>query len=544
MLDANTGNWILTLTNVPGGETVTTKDGSILRIRYDRNANRYLGWNLSQAIPPAGPVGTEEQQWEPMVGRTINAVNNTIWTEYGPDPDNPRTGWTEDDILPRYGHTINTTAPADLPRGFDVLLDENRVIKQFVHSYVPRNLRWGTDDQTFTIAVVDISKGGAYSPFPDKPATQNWDLGYSTSLKWKKDFTFPLGGNRTWGLGPMSYEEQVFTLWCKEERQWWGYSLADGSMLWGPSEPHSVWEMFSTDGEGRYAYGNLYSSHMGGTLYCNDILTGEEKWTYTAEGIGYESPYGDYTLGRASIAIADNKIFVSTTEHSPTQPLARGSYLRCIDAHTGEEIWKTLNYVDRSIAIADGCIVALNTYDNRMYVYGKGPSATTVSVKSDVIQEGDTMMVTGTVTDQSPGAKGTPAIADEHMDAWMDYLYMKQAMPHDAVGVSVRLTAYDPNGNFQDIGTTTCDANGNFGLSWTPPVPGDYYIRADFDGSGSYGASSDTTYMTVTSAPAATPPPDPTPAPMTDTYVLGMGAAAIIVIIVIGLVLILMMRRK
>ena len=35
MLDANTGNWILTLKNVPGGTSVTDQDGSQLRYSYN-----------------------------------------------------------------------------------------------------------------------------------------------------------------------------------------------------------------------------------------------------------------------------------------------------------------------------------------------------------------------------------------------------------------------------------------------------------------------------------------------------------------------------
>ena len=63
------------------------------------------------------------------------------------------------------------------------------------------------------------------------------------------------------------------------------------------------------------------------------------------------------------------------------------------------------------------------------------------------------------MTDQSPGAKGTPAIADANMQAWMEYLYEQQAMPTNAKGVEVTLTAIDPNGNTH-IGTATSDTSG------------------------------------------------------------------------------------
>jgi hypothetical protein len=153
-------------------------------------------------------------------------------------------------------------------------------------------------------------------------------------------------------------------------------------------------------------------------------------------------------------------------------------------------------------------------------------------------------MITGTVTDQSAGAKGTPAIADEHMDEWMEYIYMNRPKPTTAVGVTVKLSAYDPNGNYQDIGTTTCDMEGNFGFSWTPPVPGTYYVQADFEGTESYGPSTATTYFNVDAAPEATPPPEPTPPPTTDATLMGLGVAAVVAIVVFGLLILLMLRKR
>jgi hypothetical protein len=148
-------------------------------------------------------------------------------------------------------------------------------------------------------------------------------------------------------------------------------------------------------------------------------------------------------------------------------------------------------------AIADGYIVTLNLYDNRIYCYGKGPSATTVTAGPKVSTLGSSVLIEGKVTDQSAGAKGTPAMSDEDMSAWMEYMYMQQAMPANAQGVKVKLYSIDPNGNYQDIGEATTDISGNFGVSWVPPVPGDYFLMAEFEGTASYGSSYATTYFTV-----------------------------------------------
>ena len=154
----------------------------------------------------------------------------------------------------------------------------------------------------------------------------------------------------------------------------------------------------------------------------------------------------------------------------------------------------------------------------------------------------------------------------------MEYLYQQRPMPTNAKGVSVHVTAIDPNGNFQDLGTTTSDLNGNFGITWTPPVEGKYQIIAAFDGTKSYGGSSASTYMAVvlpsaaspavvTPTPAATEPvtpvsptpvqtpvsPSPTQAPppatadMTTTYV---AIAAAVVIIAVAAAAIVLRKRK
>lgn len=95
---------------------------------------------------------------------------------------------------------------------------------------------------------------------------------------------------------------------------------------------------------------------------------------------------------------------------------------------------------------------------------------------------------------------------------------MQQPKPTNAKGVNVHLTAIDPNGNFQDIGTTTTDLNGKYAISWTPPVEGTYHVTASFEGTDSYYTSQDTTYFAVNpvASPQVTPtptnvPPSPTP---------------------------------
>jgi hypothetical protein len=230
--------------------------------------------------------------------------------------------------------------------------------------------------------------------------------------------------------------------------------------------------------------------------------------------------------------------------------------IRAIDADTGQELWNVTHWAITA-AVSDGYLIALNYYDNSVYCYGKGPSATTVTADPKVSIHGNSVMIEGTVTDQSPGGKqdssgnlifplkGTPAIADEYMGKWMEYLYAQRPMPTDAKGVEVELTTIDPNGNCYSIGNATSDITGKFGLAFTPEVTGTYQIIATFAGSNSYGSSSATTYITVDEAsPVITPEQSPTNTSMADLYFLPVSVGMIIAIIVVAALLAILLFRK
>jgi hypothetical protein len=202
-------------------------------------------------------------------------------------------------------------------------------------------------------------------------------------------------------------------------------------------------------------------------------------------------------------------------------------------------------------AIADGYIVTASQYDNMVYCIGKGPSATTLTAQPDISVHGTSVLITGTVTDQSPGAKkiapnfgyvnGVPVVSDADQQVWMEYLYMQQACPTTATGVDVTLDTLDPNGNFIHIGTVTSDMSGGFKKMFTPEVPGEYTIIATFAGSESYGSSYAQTYIGVSEAPPATAAPE-YPQPIDNTMTILY--ATIAIIIAIAIVGILLLRKK
>jgi len=255
--------------------------------------------------------------------------------------------------------------------------------------------------------------------------------------------------------------------------------------------------------------------------------------------------------------IADGKIYLEHHEHSPIDPLPRGAPFVCLNATTGEEIFKVNLRATEwggSAAIADGIIAMFNSYDNRIYALGKGPSATAVTASPEVSVHGSSVLVKGMVTDVSPGTEdyaltarfpnGVPAVSDESISDWMKYVYLQFPRPANATGVEVVVEVLDPNNNFYEVGRTTSDASGFYSCAFTPEVPGKYTIIATFEGSKAYYGSFAETAINVEEAPAATPAPTPTPAPMTDTYVMGFGIGMIIAIIAVGLLLFLLLRKR
>jgi phage terminase large subunit-like protein len=151
------------------------------------------------------------------------------------------------------------------------------------------------------------------------------------------------------------------------------------------------------------------------------------------------------------------------------------------------------------------------------------------------------VLIEGTVTDQSPGAKDTPAIADASMTQWMEYLYMQKPMPTNAVGVEVVVSVVDPNGNCYEVGRTTTDTSGMFKMTFTPEVPGEYTVVATFEGSESYWCSYAETAIGVSEAPAATPEPTPVPQAPVEMYFAVSTIAIIVAIAIVGLMI---LRKK
>jgi outer membrane protein assembly factor BamB len=350
------------------------------------------------------------------------------------------------------------------------------------------------------------------------------------------------------------------TLGGSKYLKYWGYDLYTGKQIW-VTDPEPQENYYSQ--QINVYQDKLITSGYGGVVIAYDLKTGKQVWNFTAINIGSESPYGNFPIN--IFAVCDGKLYTLTGEHSITQPMWRGPNIRCINATTGEEIWNLLgmgadngaHLTGQYMQMGDGKVVGLNYFDNELYCIGPGPSATTVSAPQIIPTLGSSVMLTGTVTDQTATGRrndnynfdftlqGTPAISDASMGRWMEYMYENQIMPKNATGVPVTLSAIDPNGNYIQIGQTTSDSHGNYGLTFTPQVPGTYQILASFAGSKAYSPSSATTYLSISDI-AATPTPTITPQAQSvaDLYFVPAIIGLFVFVAIIGAVIILMLRKR
>jgi outer membrane protein assembly factor BamB len=519
MYDAWTGEWILNITGVTSsGTMIFGLKGEILRYTLDGTNNKLTMWNSTKLLLTGMRVIGVAIDWAPSKG----VYNYSVGIQ-----------WTKN-------LTDVAGSPSISKLTSDLLLASN------------------------TFGITDT-----------QPEVIRQDVAYS--LKEGQEGTLLWAKNRTMfdandGINEIS--DGVYISFAREKLQWSGYDAYTGELIWTAEPFGTAFSMYSGRADKTViADGVIYNTGYDGMVRALNLTTGELMWTwYTGSG-GLDSPYGGWALqgGYTGPRYADGKFLAINGEHTPMSTPWKGGKVYAINGETGEEVWSISGTQAEACpsAVGWGCFVYLNGYDGKVYCFGKGKSATTVSAPQTFLSRGTAVMITGTVTDQSPAQLGTPAISDESMSAWMEYLHMQKTKPTNATGVQVKLTAFDPNGNTVEIGVATSDTNGNYGLMWTPQLEGQYKVIATFEGTDSYGGSDATTYLgvgsaaspaptatptptptvTPTATPTATPTPAVTPSPVPEpkgfpTTELYIAIAAAVIIIAIAAVAVVLRKRK
>ena len=533
------------------GTQVYTEDGSICYYNIVNKGNItnpswYCSiWNSSAGTMPASQLGTGLWQWRPAGGNFGGASSYFSATLSYNNVHNGELFYSANFSIP------NVIAP------LNSALNETgtiRAIRQDNYMIVGTK-GWNTNayDQKGYMWCISLAPNSSRG-------TLLWSSSYNPPYA---DVTKNITTTQTFSggldLDGVYPEDNVITWHDVQTLQRWVYDLPTGELLW-TSPLQSNWDYYSM-GSAVVDHKLLCYGSYSGQFIAYDIRTGEKLWSYNATNIGNESPYGYYPMSPGAYA-ANNVVYTYGSEHHLIQPLQRGPMLRCINITNGELLF-AMDTHGSGMAVADGILIAASAYDNMIYAYGMGPTATKVSAPQTSVTLGQSLMITGSVTDQTPSGrhdtnsvienlntpgtpilKDTPAISDKDMPAWMAYKYMQQGKPADAKGVTVSIDTVDPNGNFFHIDDVTNDITGNFGLKYTPEVPGTYQIIATFHGSNSYYPSSSITYLTVSEAPATTAPPTPIPATASDMYFLPVSAGLFVLIIVVAALLALLIRKK
>jgi outer membrane protein assembly factor BamB len=499
--DAGTGRWEYAITGVPSGTQFYGPKGEIYIYTINTAQGWMTLWNSSRVVQPQTANTQSDGSWiRSNLGTTFNATR---------------------------GYDFNVTIPQGLTGSGRQIILGDRVV--------------GVNVNTTAVTTWAL----------------NLKPGQEGQLMFKKTWNAPAdwaAGNVSVSFRRMSIEDGAFTVWVKEARQWWGFSTETGDKIWGPTAPEQYLNIFASSRDA-IAYGKLITVGYSGIVNAYDVKTGELLWQYEAI-----DPYNEILWSNNWPLymgfVTDGKIYLHSTEHSSVDPKPRGANFYCLDIETGEEVFK-LNirghHWGESPIIGDSVIAMYNSYDQRIYALGKGPSQTIVSAPLTAIKLGESFTISGSIMDISPGTKssalsmrfphGVPAVADANQNEWMQHVYLQFPKPTDVEGVTVVLTAIDPNGNSITIGEAKSNADGIFGYTWAPEVPGLYQITASYEGSEAYYGSKDTTILTAVDAPAATPAATIQPVSVADTYFLP-AIAGLFVLVIIGFAVIALLMLK
>jgi hypothetical protein len=503
-----TGEWVFNMTNVPSGTTYMDDMGSL--VKYSISGGRLTQWNASYAVTH-GRTGMAEAWGSQVPGRSIDGSG---------------------------GYDLNVSVSSEASGTVINIWPGNKIVG-------------GRASQTNGVDLWGISLEPGYE------GTLLFSQHNDADPEWVE-------GNISISLtsfqsGFVATSPEYGALWAALSRKHYVYSFETGKFLFEtpPQKFPDAWDDSPGDSHNIYM-DKLISASVSGIVYAYDLETGKLAWTYNATDPYHES-YISSNWWLMSVFFTDGKCYIGSMEHSAQNPKPRGAPFICLNVTDGALIWRAnglfrqTRWGGRAI-IGDSVIATMDTYDQRVYAIGKGPSTMTVTAPDTAVPLDTPLIIRGTVMDNSPGTQqdeillrfpqGVPAVSDANMSEWMLYVYKQFEQPSNVIGVAVSIDAMDPNNNYVHLGDATTDSSGMFSVSVIPEVPGYYNVYATFGGSAGYYASYADTSLYVMEPPAATPAPTPTPVGVAEAYFVPAIIGIIVAIIIVGVVLALLLIRK
>ena len=528
--DPYNGDFVYALYGIPSGTFVYGPRGEMLIYGISLSAGTMTLWNstnIPQLYAGTSYLSMAWGQWRPM-GKVVNATGKASVTREG------RAFIAPTMPLDLAGYQWNKTIPTGLPGSVRGIFYGDRVVGALIN-------------QTHVIS-------WAFSLKPGQEGTLLYKTTWTAPSEW-------LDGYLSVSLGAISHIDKVFTVNTREDGMRYGFSTETGEYLWKISEPMAMLAHLvgGPSGESGYiVYGMLICGTMSGVVQAFDVKTGQLAWKYEVKDPHMQTLWSNnWPVGH--LIAADGKIYFANLEHSVNQPLPRGGPFICLNATTGEEIWRANGLFRQTVwgaraIMGDSIITTMDTYDQRIYGIGKGPSAITASAPDIGVPSGTSVTIKGFVTDVSPGTQdegikmrfpnGVAAVSDESMSEWMLHVYKQ--FPHgDIKGVPVYFHVVDANGNYRNIGQTTTDPSGFYSIAWEPDIPGKFTVMVSFAGTNSYYPSyAYSAFFVEEAVPVVTPTEPEQQSSMTDTYVLAGIGVIVAAIAIVGAVIALMLRKR
>ena len=501
MYDANTGRKILDVTGMSGTPIIdATGQLLVYRLQAINVTHGFLSmWNASRGTGSTGNSPWDSWSYDTPAGGVLTYAKGIQWNVTVP-------------IFPQTGKTVAI---------------------------------WGINDGVVLVtgeqAIQDYQTEAGYSALTGELL---WNTNRSIGML-----------HETSALVPGPIANGIYTEHNKEVGTYWAFDIHTGKQLWVSEPDPNAWNIFTRQGIGD---GNVFMMAGVASGRAYNASTGALEWEFFAPQAGLEAVTPTYPFeGMYNCLVGGGMTFLAVTDSHGDQ-LFRGAKMYAINMTTGAEEWSIDGFYGEAHggghAMADGYLVAHNMYDNQVYIIGKGQSATTITAPTIGSTLGSTVLLQGTVTDQSPGqtclgipAAGTPAISDASMSEWTSYLYMQKQKPTNATGVPVSIDAIDPNGNLIHLGDVTSDASGQYSLALNTNTlaagAGTYKVIVSFAGSKSYFSSSAQTSLCVTEAAPTTASAPVAAVSMADQYFIP-AVATIILAIAIGFAVTILVLRK
>ena len=498
--DAINGELVYSMTGVPRGVTVIGPNNEILIYTVDRNGWMTC-WNSTTVVNVGDGTYEFGRYWNPG-GSNYDASQGYMWNVTIPEG-------------------LTGAAYAEIN---DKIVALNIIDLKYVNMWA-LNLKDGQQGQLI------------YNQTWNAPS--DWYDGYQTISR--------ISG---------SVKDGLVAVWSKETQQIWGFSTDTGKNIWGPTAQQNYLDMFGM--HSLITDGKLIAQGMSGIIYAYEAKTGQLLWTYAADDPNNQNLWANQWNVRP-LFVADGKLYMGTAEHSPVDPRPRGAAFTAVNLTDGTEIFRAdglfrqTEWGGRAV-IGDSIIATMDTYDQRIYAIGKGPTAITVNAPDISVEYGKTVVIKGSITDISAGTNdntiaarfpnGVPAVSDDSQTPWMLYVYKNFERPTNATGVPVELSVVDSNGNYRTIGTTTSDADGFFSFNWKPDIEGQYTLYASFGGSKAYWPSHAVTCFAVDPAAATPSPQEQQLISTNDQYILPGIIGILVAVIAVGIGLALLVTRK